>query len=108
MTRSSHKPAISIVFLQALYLLKHTWKASRRLQIPARRSKVHARGQLGKRANKHKHPLHTTQEQPRGTRVNPCLQYYSKLKENTVFLYQPCCSRLPFHAWKRSEAVLQH
>lgn len=51
-TRSSHKPAISIVFLQALYLLKHTWKASRCLQIPTRRSKVHGSGQPGKKANK--------------------------------------------------------
>lgn len=49
-TRSSHKAAISIVFRQALYLLKHTWKASRCLEIPARRSKVRASGQLGKKA----------------------------------------------------------
>lgn len=49
-TRSSHKAAISIVFLQALYLLKHTWKASRCLEIPAQRSKVRASVQLGKKA----------------------------------------------------------
>lgn len=65
-TRSSHKAAISIVFRQALYLLKHTWKASRCLEIPARRSKVRASGQLGKKAIKHQHPLRTKRDRPRG------------------------------------------
>lgn len=65
-TRSSHKAAISIVFRQALYLLKHTWKASRCLEIPARRSKVRASGQLGKKAIKHQHPLRTKRARPRG------------------------------------------
>lgn len=61
-TRNSHKPAISIVFRQALYLLKHTWKASRCLEIPTRRSKVRASGQLGKMANTH--DLRTKQDRP--------------------------------------------
>lgn len=72
-TRSSHKAAISIVFRQALYLLKHTWKASRCLEIPARRSKVRASGQLGKKAI-NTNTLFTQSGTGRGAgRVNRCV-----------------------------------
>lgn len=99
-TRSSHKPAISIVFRQALYLLKHTWKASRCLEIPTRRSKVRASGQPGekKKADKHERPLHTHSRTGRGVcvRGNRCACACNVAWVKVRLLRSPSCFRQSF------------